>query len=287
MLVNQVGNMTTVAARIPRPFFRRATAIIAVAATAFLAACETMGIGAAPVPAPPEIGLYELRTYTATEGKMSQLDARFRNHTIGLFRKHGMTPIAFFHVQPPAGQPADNRLIYIMGYKDRAARDAAWRTFAGDPEWTTVYAASQKDGSLTAKIENVFLTATDYSPKLNMSGVGATRFFELRTYTANPGKLEILHNRFRNNTLRIFSKHCMGNYLYWRPTGGQPGWENKMVYLLDFPNQAARNSAWAAFSADPEWQNVAATSQKDGPILASPGGVVSLQLVPTDYSPLK
>jgi hypothetical protein len=283
----QVGNMTTLAANPPRTLFRRAAAIIAVAATAFLAACESMGVGTAPVPPPPEIGLYELRTYTATEGKLAALDSRFRDHTISLFRKHGMTPIAFFHVQPPAGQPADNRLIYIMGYKDRAARDASWRAFAGDLEWTTVYAASQKDGSLTSKIENVFLTATDYSPKLNMSGSLSPRLFELRTYTANPGKLELLHNRFRNNTLRIFAKHGMGSYLYWRPTGGQPGWENRMVYLLDFPTQLARNSAWAAFSADPEWQKVAADSQKAGPILASPGGVVSVQLVPTDYSPLK
>jgi hypothetical protein len=120
-----------------------------------------------------------------------------------------------------------------------------------------------------------------------MSGVGAQRFFELRTYTTNPGKLELLHNRFRNNTLRIFAKHGMGNFLYWRPTGGQPGWENRMVYLLDFPSKAQRDSAWAAFSADPEWKKVAADSQKDGPILISPGGVVSVQLVPTDYSPLK
>ena len=279
--------MTTIAAKTPRAFFRRAAAIIAVAATTFLAACESMGVGTAPVPPPPEIGLYELRTYTATEGKMAQLDARFRDHTIKLFRKHGMTPIAFFHAQAAANQPADNRLVYLMGYKDRAARDAAWRTFAADPEWTSVYAASQKDGSLTSKIENVFLTTTDYSPKLNMSGSGAQRFWELRTYTANPGKLENLHNRFRNNTLRIFAKHGMGSYLYWRPTGGQPGWENRMVYLLDFPSKAQRDSAWAAFSADPEWQKVAADSQKDGPILISPGGVISVQLVPTDYSPLK
>lgn len=276
--------MTTLTARTPRPLFRRAAAIIAVAATAFLAACESLGTAVAP---PPEIGLYELRTYTATPGKMADLDARFRNHTIGLFRKHGMTPVAFFHVQPAAGQPADNRLIYLMAYKDRAARDAAWRTFASDPAWTKVYADSQKNGSLTTKIENVFLTTTDYSPKLNMSGALSPRLFELRTYTTNPGKLETLHNRFRSNTLRIFSRHGMGSFLYWRPAGGQPGWENKMVYLLDFPNVAARNSAWAAFSADPEWQKVAADSQKAGTILVSPGGVVSVQVVPTDYSPLK
>jgi hypothetical protein len=281
----QVGNMTTLAAKPSRTFFRRAAAIIAVTATAFLAACESVGTG--PVAPPPEIGLYELRTYTAAEGRMADLDARFRDHTIGLFRKHGMTPIAFFHVQTAPGQPADNRLVYLMGYKDRAARDEAWRSFAGDLEWTSVYAASQARGSLTSKIENVFLTTTDYSPKLNMSGALDPRLFELRTYTVNPGKLENLHARFRDNTLRIFRKHGMSSFLYWRPAAGQPTMENKMVYLLAFPSVAARNASWSAFSADPEWQKVAADSQKDGPILISPGGVVSVQLTPTDYSPLK
>ena len=121
----------------------------------------------------------------------------------------------------------------------RTARPAtpSWRAFATDPEWTNVYTASQRNGSLTSKIESVFLTTTDYSPKLNMSSGVNARLFELRTYTTNPGKLENLHSRFRDHTLRIFTKHGMSNFLYWRPTGGQPGWENRMVYLLDLPQR--------------------------------------------------
>ena len=132
---------------------RRAAAFAAVAAAAFLSACTSMGAASDPTPASPNIGIYELRTYTAAPGKMAELDARFRDHTISLFQKHGMTPIGFFHVAPPAGQPADDRLIYVMGYKDRAARDEAWKAFAADPEWRQVYADSQKNGSLTSKIE--------------------------------------------------------------------------------------------------------------------------------------
>jgi len=283
--------MTMLAGAAPAPrhtLFRRAAAIVAVAATAFLAACESLGVGAAPVPPPPEIGLYELRIYTPAEGKEAELDARFRDHTIGLFRKHGMTPVGFFHVKTAANAPADNRLIYILGYKDRAARDASWRSFAGDQDWINVYAASQARGPLTTKIENTFLTATDYSPKLDMSGVSLSpRLFELRTYTVNPGKLENLHTRFRDHTLRIFAKHGMTNYLYWRPAADQPAMNDKMVYLLAFPNQEARNESWKAFGADPEWKTVSDNSQKTGPMLASPGGVVSIQLTPTDYSPLR
>lgn len=282
-LVQQAGNMTS------RPSItRRAAAFAAVAAAAFLSACSSMGASTSDsTPASPNVGIYELRTYTAAPGKMAELDARFRDHTIGLFQKHGMTPIGFFHVAPAAGQPADNRLIYVMGYKDRAARDAAWAAFAADPEWKQVYADSQKNGSLTSKIENVFLNPTDYSPKLNTKPAGTPRHFELRTYTVTPGRIEDLHTRFRDHTLRIFAKHGMTNYLYWRPVADQPAMTDKMVYLLAFPNQEARNESWKAFGADPEWKTVSDNSQKTGPMLISPGGVVSIQLTPTDYSPLR
>jgi hypothetical protein len=199
-----------------------------------------------------------------------------------------MTPIGFFHVAPTPGQTLDNRLIYVMGYKDRAARDAAWKNFAADQDWQQVYKASEANGALLAKApESTFLSAADYSPKLNLTPSKASRHFELRTYTVMPGRLEDLHSRFRNHTLRIFAKRGMTNMLYWRPVADQLAMTDKMVYLLAFPTQAARNAAWAAFSADPEWKKVADDSQKTGPMLASPGGVVSIQLTPTDYSPLR
>jgi hypothetical protein len=279
--------MTTFALSRPRTsLFRRAALGIAAAAATLLSACSSVGASDRS-PRQPNVGLYELRTYTASPGKMAELDARFRDHTISLFQKHGMMPIAFFHVAAQPGQTIDDRLVYIMGYKDRAARDASWTAFANDPEWKQVYADSQKDGSLTSKIENVFLSATDYSPKLNLTPSATPRHFELRTYTVMPGRLEDLHARFRNNTLRIFAKHGMTSMLYWRPVADQPKMTDKMVYLLAFPSQEARGAAWTAFSADPEWKKVSDDSQKTGPMLISPGGVVSVQLTPTDYSPLR
>src|SRR5262249_47170476 len=99
--------MTTRAAGLPRPLFRKIAAILAAAGTALLAACETLGASEMP-PVAPRIGLYELRIYTPEPGKMNELDARFRDHTVDLFLRHGMMPIGFFHpVTPPGGQ-ADN-----------------------------------------------------------------------------------------------------------------------------------------------------------------------------------
>ena len=280
--------MTTLAQPTPFRLFRRAAAgAVAAGMALFASACAAMNMGEAVAPTPPAIGLYELRIYTAAEGKSDALDARFRDHTIGLFNKHGMNPIGFWHVATAAGQPKDARLFYLMGYKDRAARDASWRAFAQDPEWQKVYADSQKDGSLTSNIENIFLNATDYSPALDLKSSAAPRHWELRTYTANPGKLENIHNRFRNHTIGIFSRLGMTNYLYFRPVADQEKMTDKMVYIMAYPSAAARTTMWQAFGQDPEWQKVSAESQVDGQLLKSPGGVVSVQLTPTDYSPVK
>lgn len=270
--------MTTLAQTRLGRLFRQAAAIIAAVAIAVYPVRATSGESLPP----PQLGLYELRLYTAADGQMPELDARFRDHTIRLFRKHGMTPIAFFHPE----SPDDHRLIYLMGYKDRATRDAAWAAFVTDPEWTTVKRASEGEGALTTKIESLFLVPTDYSSVLDVASETPPRYFELRTYTTNPGKLENLHSRFRDHTLRIFRKHGMTNMAYWRPTPDQPDLENKLIYLLAYPSKDARKSAWAAFVADEEWKKVATDSQVDGPILTATAGVVSIEMKPTDYSPL-
>jgi NIPSNAP len=270
---------------------RRVAGLLAIAAAAFLASCESFDIGKdkpqTPLAARSDIGLYELRVYAAADGKMDALNARVRDHEIPLFKKHGMTPIGFFTPVVLPGQPVDNRLFYIMGYKDKATRDAEWVDFAKDPAWADAYKAGNANGALTTSIATTLYTATDYSPKLAVAAAKSPRLFELRTYHATPGKLENVHARFRNHTLTIFAKHAMTSMVYWRPLPGQAGMDDKLTYLLSFPSVDARNSAWKDFAADPEWKKVSADSEKDGPILAQPGAVVSVQLTPTAYSPLR
>lgn len=285
--------MTTFTAAAPRVRAPRLLGMFAAFAMGLLAACaskpaETAAApaapAAAPAPATPEIGLYELRIYTAAEGKMEALHSRFRDHTVGLFKKHGMVNIGYFSPL----DAADNRLFYILGYKDKAARDASWRAFATDPAWTAVYQASQANGSLTSKIENVFMTPAEYfKPFPAQTGAGP-RVYELRTYTSNEGKLENIHNRFKNHTIGLFTKHGLTSVAYFRPDQTNAAYAGKMTYLLSFPSAEARAPAFRAFATDPEWQKVAAESNKDGEILAPmPGGIASVMLKPTDYSPMK
>src|SRR5690349_25175763 len=88
-----------------------------------------------------------------------------------------------------------------------------------------------------------------------------TRCYELRVYYAAPGKLDALHARFRDHTMKLFEKHGMVNLGYWVPAGENK--ENKLVYLLSFPNLEARKKSWAAFGTDPEWKKAAAESEEN------------------------
>jgi len=110
------------------------------------------------------------------------------------------------------------------------------------------------------------------------------RVFELRTYTANPGRNEAMHRRFREHTCALFTKHGMDLIGFWTPQDDKDGKGSKLVYLLAFPNREAAKKSWAAFSDDPEWKRVYAESHKDGVIVEK---VESVYLDPTDYSPLK
>ncbi len=116
-------------------------------------------------PAAPAAGrrVFELRTYTASPGKLDALNARFRNHTLALFRKHGMEIVGFWMpVDKEAG--AGEKLVYILAHQSRAAAEASWQAFRVDPDWVKVKADSEVDGVLAAKVESVFLAGTDYSP---------------------------------------------------------------------------------------------------------------------------
>jgi hypothetical protein len=107
--------------------------------------------------------VFEMRTYTAAPGKLDALNARFRDHTLALFKKHGMESVGYWMpTDKDAG--AGEKLVYILAHKSRDAAAASWKAFRSDPVWVAAKAASEKDGLLTSKVESVFLTSTDYSP---------------------------------------------------------------------------------------------------------------------------
>ena len=103
---------------------------------------------------------FELRTYTVKgegPGSIDLLHSRFREVTNRLFRKHGMTIVGFWQ---PTNAGMENTLIYVLAYKDRAARDASWDAFRTDPEWMKTI----KEMQVGTSVQSVFMNSTDYGP---------------------------------------------------------------------------------------------------------------------------
>jgi hypothetical protein len=106
--------------------------------------------------------VFEVRTYTTHDARLDALHARFRNHTMRLFEKHGMTNVAYWTPDDPA--LAQKTLVYVLAHRSREAAKRSWDAFRADPEWQKVRTESEADGPIVVRVESVFGEATDYSP---------------------------------------------------------------------------------------------------------------------------
>ncbi len=253
--------------------------------SALIAMALLGSIAATPAANAADTRCYELRIYHTAPGKLDDLHQRFRNHTLPLLQKHGITSVGYW---TPLQNNEDTRLFFMLSYENKAAREAAWKTFMADPDWQAAQKASEANGALVQKVENFFLGATDYSPAIQVGPGAARRVFEFRDYTASPGNLGKLNDRFRNHTLALFNKHGMTNWGYWNPLAGEPGCDNRLVYMITHATTDAAAASFKAFGQDPGWKSALEDSQKSaGGSLTAQGGVKSTFLVPTDYSPTR
>jgi hypothetical protein len=110
-----------------------------------------------------------------------------------------------------------------------------------------------------------------------------TRVLEIRTYTTVDGRLDALVKRMREKEGQIFEKVGMKVVGFFVATEA-PKSANTFVYILGHASREAARASWARFGMDPEWQELRATSEAAGPIVAK---VESIFVNPLDFSPLK
>ena len=225
--------------------------------------------------------VFELRTYTTNEGKLPNLNARFRDHTVGLFKKHGIESVGYW--VPTDGKKAKNTLIYVIKHKSRKAAAASWKAFVADPEWKKVAKESQKDGKILAKRpESVYMNETKYSTKWKNGKSDKDDVFELRIYKAAKGKLGKLDARFRDHTIALFTKHGIKSVAYWHPTD-KPDSADTLIYIIKHDSREAAKKSWSAFIADPAWKKAAKESGVGR--LAKPPAATYMKA--TDYSAIR
>ena len=106
--------------------------------------------------------VFELRTYTAHPGKFEAMKARFREHILPLFKKHGLELVGFWTYADLPG--SENTLVYVLAHPSRAAAEKNWKAFIADPVRVKAWADTEKDGPINLKVESVYLNAFDGSP---------------------------------------------------------------------------------------------------------------------------
>ncbi len=104
--------------------------------------------------------IYELRIYETIPGKLGDLNSRFSNHTVKLFEKHAIHVVGFW----TEDIGTSNQLVYMLGFDSLADRENKWTNFQNDAEWQKIRAESEVDGPINARVRNMILRPTDYSP---------------------------------------------------------------------------------------------------------------------------
>ena len=256
-----------------------------------VAVCAAIGSPAsAQVSADKKDGkLYELRFYTTNPGKLPDLHARFRDHTMKLFEKHGMENIIYWTVSEgdaKSNDDKDNLLIYVIAHKDEAAKDASWKGFSEDPEWKDVAKKSEENGKILAKAPRaIFMRETDFSAAdepVNKNSNAPARLWELRQYNDGPERVPHTVDRFGSGEKDIFAKNGMQTVKFWRATDN-----SAFIYLLAHKDKAASAESWKGFMGEfREFMTKYRESHPNLPAGRGSGNEVRF-LIPTDYSPRK
>ena len=105
--------------------------------------------------------IYELRVYTAMPGRLPDVLARFRDHTVGIWNRLGIRQLGYWTT---AVGPDSNALTYMLVWDSMADRETKWGRFVADPEWIQVRQASEASGPIVARMDNSFLAPTSFSP---------------------------------------------------------------------------------------------------------------------------
>jgi len=254
--------------------------------------------------------IYELRSYVSEPGRQADVLKLIEGGGMAFMKKHQLNLVAAW----VPSDSKDERVFTLISHQNKASCDASWTAFQNDPAWKEVVQKSAVDGKKPVKsIERVFMSVNDYSPSLNMKPAGE-RVFELRTYIASKGNLAGLNARFRNHTLKLFEKYGMTNIMYWSALEGEPltcgklleavspigkadakidvnapAAGNSLIYFIAHASEEAAKDSFGKFRVDPVWEKVRSESEANagGMSLTADGGVKSLFLKATSFSPLK
>ena len=103
---------------------------------------------------------------------------------------------------------------------------------------------------------------------------------QLRIYEIFEHNKSAFHQRFRDHAARLMRQCGFEIAGMWEAETDR---RTEFVYVLAWPDEAAKSAAWAKFMANDEWKEVKrVTSAQHGDLV---GEIQDRILIPTDYSP--
>jgi hypothetical protein len=209
--------------------------------------------------------LYELRIYHCEDGKLKDLEQRFKNHTMALFEKHGMKNIGYW----TPTKEGNKSLYYIVAHKDKAAMDKSWQDFVADPAWKAVQKKSEENGKIISKIESILMNINEDlskpSKKLSKQ-LSSDLTYEMRIYYILPNRYQNIVKRFKDHSRELLSKQGMVNVVYF-DTVEKDGAQPKLIYFLQHKSESSAKQSWDGFRNDPKWVEIRNASEVSGRIV--------------------
>ena len=165
--------------------------------------------------------IYEMRTYDLKSRTQAEVVKRFGE---AYEKRKALSPLAAFWTTEIGPL---NQIIHVWPYKDLAERTAVRAEAVKQGIWPP------KIAEFVVNMRSEIYVPFGFSPAFPTGDVGP--YFEMRTYTTHPGKLDALNKRFRDHTNRLFKKHGIDMVGYWTPAEGEHA-KDQLVYILAYPN---------------------------------------------------
>jgi hypothetical protein len=103
---------------------------------------------------------------------------------------------------------------------------------------------------------------------------------QLRTYEIFEGNKAAFHAHFRDHTMRIMRTYAFDFEAVWESATEK---RTEFLFLLNWPDVAAKEAAWRKFRADEEWREITRVAEAEHGRLV--GEIEDRVLVPTPYAP--
>ncbi|GLR45245.1 hypothetical protein GCM10007880_57620 [Mesorhizobium amorphae] len=88
--------------------------------------------------------------------------------------------------------------------------------------------------------------------------------YELRHYVPTIGMKDKMRERFARDSLPLFKQRGIALIDFWEaPESGE------IWYVVEWPDEKAASIGWQQFIETPEWKEIAARTEQDGPLSTS------------------